>query len=166
MSKLCSQQIELPVDQDHLHGTYAELCPSNKSQRILEKIIQQLALDTPTPSAELHCTVTYSRRPCPELGDYRPDIPIGADVLGFRIFSMQNGNRCLVLELHSDDIMDLHKYAMELGCSYDYPDYTPHITLSYNYPYDQVPELDLHDIHLTFDQWNVQPLDPDYVPGE
>lgn len=153
-------------EQDHPNGTYAEVLPSSKSLRIIEKIIQKLDIKNPTPSKELHCTVTYSRRPCPGLADYEPDLPVSAKIRGFRIFPIQSGGSCLVLELDSNDIHELHNYAIEMGCTHDYDEYHPHVTLTYDWPNNQTPELDLENVSLIFDRWNVKGLDPEYIPGK
>lgn len=166
MSKLAAQYIDLPNEAEHPHGTYAEVLPSSKSLRIIEKIIQKLGIENPTPSSEIHCTVTYSRKPCPGLIDYNPDLPVSAKIRGFRIFPLQAGGFCLVLDLDSDDIHELHNYAIDMGCTYDYDEYYPHVTLTYNWSNNQIPKLDLDNQSLTFDRWNVKGLDPNYIPGK
>lgn len=167
MSKKLREYIDLvESEQDHPNGTYAEVVPSNKSLRVIEKIITQLGIKNPTPSNELHCTVTYSRRPCPDLADYEPKLPIGAVIKGFRVFPLQKGGYCLILELTSPQLEELHEYALRIGCSHDYPEYTPHVTLTYDWPDESLPSSNIKDIHLTFDRFNVKPLDPEFIPGD
>jgi hypothetical protein len=167
MSKKLQEYIDLvESEQDHPNGTYAEVLPSVKSLRVIEKIINTLKITQPTPSAEIHCTVTYSRKPCPSLADYEPDFPMRATVKGFKIFPLRTGGNCLVLELSSPEIEELHEYARSLGCTHDYPEYTPHVTLTYAWPSDQLPGMDLGNINLIFDHWTVKPLNPDYIPGK
>lgn len=166
MSKLAAQYIDLPDESEHPHGTYAEVLPSSKSLRIIEKIIQKLGINKPTPSLEIHCTVTYSIKPCPGLVDYEPDLPVSARIRGFKIFPMQSGGNCLVLELDSDDICELHEYAIAMGCTHGYDEYHPHVTLTYEWSDNQLPNLDLDNHTLTFDRWNVKALDPTYIPGK
>jgi hypothetical protein len=164
--RLQDYMILVEEEQDHANGTYAEVTPSVKSLRIIEKIIHDLKLDNPTPSHEIHCTVTYSRRPCPSLADYEPDLPVKAGVKGFRVFPMQSGKNCLVLELESSDIVELHEYALSLGATHDYDEYTPHVTLTYDWPNEELPQFDLQNVSLTFDRWHTKPLDPEYTPGQ
>jgi len=167
MSKRLQDYMSM-VEQDtnHAHGTYAELLPSVKSLRVIEKIIHDLQITNPTPSNEIHCTVTYSRQPCPALAEMQPKMPAGASVSGFDVFPLQKGGYCLVLKLASPQIESLHQQAIELGCSHDYPEYHPHVTLTYNWSSDHLPEMTVKGINLTFDRWNVKPLDPTYIPGE
>jgi len=153
-------------EQDHPNGTYAELVPSSKSLRVIGKIINQLSISNPTPTQELHCTLVYSRKPSPGLVDFQPDFPVKAQIVGFKIFPTQAGTNCLVLELDSAEIQELHKYARSLGCTHDYPEYTPHVTLTYSWPSDQLPSMDLNGTSLIFDHWHVKPLDPTYIPGK
>jgi 2'-5' RNA ligase len=89
-----------------------------------------------------------------------------ATVKGFKIFPLRTGGNCLVLELSSPEIEELHEYARSLGCTHDYPEYTPHVTLTYAWPSDQLPDMDLGNINLIFDHWTVKPLNPDYIPGK
>lgn len=164
--KLQDYIVLVESEQEHPNGTYAEVLPSSKSLRIVEKIIQKLGIKNPTPSNEIHCTVTYSRRPCPGLTDYEPDLPVSAKIRGFEIFPMQSGGRCLVLELDSDDIRELHEYAIDMGCTHDYDEYHPHVTLTYDWHSDKLPEFEFDNTSLTFDRWSVKGLDPEYVPGK
>ena len=167
MSKNLREYIDLfEQKQDHSHGTYAEVIPTSASLNTIEKLIEKLNIKEPTPSNEIHCTVTYSRKPCPDLADYAPKMPVSARVHGFRVFPMRTGGICLVLELDSPGIVDLHKYARSLGCSHDYPEYTPHVTLTYAWPTKELPNLDVSGITLVFDHFNVKPLDPEYIPGQ
>ena len=165
MSKTLRQYLDL-FEQDHPNGTYAEVIPTPASLKTIEKLITTLNINEPTPSNEVHCTVTYSRKPCPDLANYEPKMPVSARVQGFRMFPMRTGGICLVLELDSQDIVELHKYARSLGCSHDYPEYTPHVTLTYAWPTKELPGLDVSGITLMFDQFKVKPLNPDYIPGQ
>lgn len=166
MSKNLREYIDLiESEQDHPHGTYAQVSPSNKSQRAIEKIIHTLGLKNPTASHDLHCTVTYSKKPCPELADYEPRMPVTGRVVGFKVFPTDD-KFCLVLELDSPQLTELHEYALQLGCSHDYDEYTPHITLTYDWPDQQVPKLDVAGVSLVFDRFAVEALDPDWESKE
>ena len=53
---------------------------------------------------------------------------------GYDIFSVQSGENVLVMKLISQELQDRHNYLMETyGATYDFPEYKPHVTLSYNY---------------------------------
>ena len=167
MTKNLREYIDLvESEQDHPDGTYAEVTPTPKSLRAIESLIAKLSIKEPTPSNEIHCTITYSRKPCPALADYKPQLPVSARVHGFRVFPLRSGGNCLVMELESPGITDLHEYARSLGCSHDYPEYTPHVTLTYNWPDESLPDIDISNIKLAFDRFEVKPLRPDYIPGK
>lgn len=167
MSKNLRDYIDLvESEQDHPNGTYAEVLPSSKSLRTISKIINTLKIDNPTPTGEIHCTVTYSRKPGPTLSDYEPNFPIRASIKGFKVFPLRSEGNCLVLELISPELDELHEYALSLGCTHDYPEYTPHVTLTYSWPNNHVPDMNVAGIKLIFDHWAVKPLDPLYIPGK
>lgn len=45
----------------------------------------------------------------------------------------ESGERCLVLKYDCPELCIRHKYLMEThNATYDFPDFTPHITLSYD----------------------------------
>jgi len=152
-------------DAAHVNGTYAELVPSVKSLRVIEKIIRDLKIAKPTPSNLIHTTLVYSRTPCPALADLEFPGPVSATVTGFGVFPLQAGGFALVLHLNSPQMSELHQQAIDLGCTHGYPEYNPHVTLTYEWSDDHLPELSVKGINLTFDHWNVKPLDPTFVPG-
>jgi hypothetical protein len=49
------------------------------------------------------------------------------------MWSQQDGTECLVLTYDCEDILLRHEFLMHKhGASFDFPSYTPHVTLSYD----------------------------------
>ena len=96
--------------------------------------ISEFAKDVPNPvsKGEMHITVVYSRAPIEvvEQGAIDPAMEFTPKQLS--IFPSQSGAKCLVLEISCDDIVNRHQRFMDNGASYDYAEYKPHITLSYD----------------------------------
>lgn len=114
-------------------GTYVGV----KYDRESCKIIKQLALDLGVPnritSDKIHSTVIYSRKYVPELKANNDIYPMNARGLELTIFDTRDGKRALVLKLKCQRLVDRHNQIMsEYQTTYDYPEYVPHITLSYD----------------------------------
>lgn len=88
---------------------------------------------------DLHCTIAYSK----EAVDWDSIIPdhygfvthlYDAEHALFGTRSEENNNMLLVLKLTGQKchrrLEDAWKYYMKKGCSYDFPDYIPHITIA------------------------------------
>lgn len=82
------------------------------------------------PENELHLTVAYSKKSVAfeslELDHFMLLIPKHNRKL--KLF----GNS-LVLSVSSNYLNNRWKYYLDNGCSWDFPEYQPHISLSYNY---------------------------------
>lgn len=86
-----------------------------------------------TSKGEVHITVIYSKTPISYTARGSIDPKIEFTGKHYSLFTTQEGETCLVLEIESDAINALHKSIMEeTGASYDYETYKPHITLSYD----------------------------------
>lgn len=111
-------------------GLYVAAKFSESTLDALEELQRSLKLPNPVPRDKLHTTIVYSRVNVPyKVASGSFEI---ADKGKLTVFETQSGNRALVLEMDSDYLSARHSYAKALGASYDYPDYRPHITLSYN----------------------------------
>ncbi len=110
---------------------------------------------------EIHSTVIYSRKYADistnegeDLGDAEP--------LKFHIFETQEDKRALVLLLKSEYLENRHKDLMkEHNLTYDFKEYLPHITLSYDIEDYDISKLDIKDLpkHLTINTEYKEDLD-------
>ena len=82
----------------------------------------------------MHCTLLYSRKHCP---DYKPlgklNRPLHIQFGGFEIWPTQDKKHALIVRLDAPEMIARHNNLMkEHGATYDYDEYKPHITLSYD----------------------------------
>lgn len=90
-------------------------------------------IDNRTSLGDVHITVAYSKKPIAlkALGKLEP--PVSVKAKHYSIFKTQTGENCLVLEVESQGLIDRHNEIMnDYGASYDFPEYKPHVTLSYD----------------------------------
>jgi 2'-5' RNA ligase len=111
---------------------YVAVDPDEATKKILTRI--QNTYDVPhayTPD-KMHCTLIYSNKPC-SLPQMNPKTVYRAEFDRFDFFDQRNGKRCLFMKLKSPELQARHGSLMkEMKASYDFPDYLPHITLSYD----------------------------------
>ena len=120
-------------------GTYAAVKFSKKS----EDIIHQFCLENSIPHAlnpsKYHITLLYSKKYLP---DYKPygeyqvhieGIPDRFDIWETSEADKKDHTYALVLKVKSPKLVERHKHLMKkYDAIFDYPEYQPHITLSYN----------------------------------
>lgn len=144
----------------HPDGTYvsAELDP--KFQDAIFKWAQDNDIPNLADPKQYHATIAYSRKGIPEVKEKDFNLPITATISGWHIFPTQTGGRCLVAELQSSELTSHFKDIMDnYGATYDYPDYKPHLTVSYDYGSDEVPKS-YPKIKIQFNKIRIEPLDP------
>lgn len=115
-------------------GTYAAVKFEDSEDKV--KLLKELGI--PNVNEDLHCTLLYSRKNCPNYvpinmtdGYYYEEAIAYPDHLD--IFKDKEGKNCLVLILRSGWLTKRHKDLMkEHNATYDFPKYNPHITLSYD----------------------------------
>lgn len=116
-------------------GTYAAVKFCKDTTALIQDFCESTQIPNPVPVDDMHCTVIYSRKYLPEfqaLGEIDP--PNIATFKGFRVFPTSSGEKvALVLELQSKFLHDRHQSIMkEHGATYDFDEYIPHITVSYD----------------------------------
>lgn len=128
----------MSVDEMRLNELYREKKPMYVGVRFDGDSVEALTklnqgVENKTSPAEFHVTVAYSRKPISlsALGNLEP--PVSVKAKHYSIFHTQTGENCLVLEVESPDLTARHREIIDsYGASYDFPDYKPHITLSYD----------------------------------
>lgn len=114
-------------------GTYAAAKMDKKS---CDKI-KQFCIDNNIPnrvkSEKLHTTIIYSRTKAPNLKASDEIYPLKAMCSELEIFKTFDGKNALVMKLHSPELVAHHESIMrEHQTTYDYDEYKPHITISYD----------------------------------
>lgn len=108
----------------------------------------------------MHCTVLFSKNPVAQLSRVNGrKMTVKADPRKLRVLG-----KALVIELACPGACQLHKWMRSKGGSHDYPDYIPHLTLSYDWNTDQPPNLSLPaNKQIVFELLEAKPINPKYV---
>ena len=114
-------------------GTYAGLRFSQDDEDAIIELVKKMGIPNPIKKEEIHLTLLYSRK---HVSDYEPAemTDMWAYPKQFTEFkSRKDGTRILVLEVDSEDATKRHNELMaKHDATYDFPEYKPHITLSYD----------------------------------
>jgi len=113
-------------------GTYAGIKLSEEDCDYIVTLCNDLKLPNPITKDKIHITLLYSRKYLPK---YFPAGRIEGvcSPKEFHVFPTFDKKRALVLKVKSDWLLKRHEYLMTVhDATYDYPEYIPHITLSYD----------------------------------
>lgn len=116
---------------EEMKGSYVGVRYSEQSLKMLKDLQKMYKVPNPTPAKDMHTTVAFSRNKIDFPLENKVSQSVSRDVQ-FHVFMTGSGTRALVLKIKSDYLKSRHDLANELGASYDFPDYIPHITLSYD----------------------------------
>jgi hypothetical protein len=132
---------DLIEDKKNGKGTYAGLKFSNDDCDIIVELANQLKLPNPIEKNDIHMTMIYSRKYLPNY-EAAGQIDEWAYPKEFHVFDTFDKKRALVLKLDCPFAIKRHNQIMkEHKATYDYPEYIPHITLSYDIEDMEVPEF-------------------------
>lgn len=127
-----------PVDDTGEYGVdagkYVGIRFTPDTKATLRQIIDTEGVPNPINPEKLHSTVACSRGnniPGYEV-DGKFEEPEEAEIDCFTIFPSQDGKNCLVAKLSAPTLVDRHNKTMQHGANYDYDEYIPHVTLSYD----------------------------------
>lgn len=139
------------------NGTYVCLNASEKSSEQLESWAKSHKI--PDPNWDHHITVTYSRKPVPEVENYKFKLPISVKISEWKLFNNPDGSKCLVGVIEDKRITKHHQNIKDIyGATHDFNDYTPHITMSYKYSLKNLP-TELPDFEIVLDSVKIEPLE-------
>lgn len=144
---------------DNPDGTFVGVHLSKKSKDALAEAAAKMKVPNKLRRDKMHATLIYSRKYLPEFkAKGKFDEPLTATPDKLEIFPSQDGNsNVLVVRLDAPDLVKRHKEIMkEHGATYDFDEYKPHITLSYNVG-DFDP--DAHDIKEHMDDPTIEIVD-------
>lgn len=151
------------TDLHHANGTYISLIPDAESCTQLEHLQEMYSVPNRLSKDKFHMTLIYSKVPCPATENLSETFtPITAQIQRLSFLPSQTGNQCLVADIESDDAHLLHHSIREnFGASHDYPEYLPHITLSYDCPSSL--RILLNPISIRFERMLVKPIEKNWV---
>lgn len=144
-------------------GTYASFKLSQASKIDLFNHVTFIGIPEAVDKEQYHATVIYSRKEIPEAYEYNnlegSFIAFGKE---WKIFPSKDMGKCLVLLLDFPSAVGYHTQFMDMGATYDYPEYLPHITIATHFDDAIMPNVVPH-FSLKFDKLVVEPLDLDYT---
>lgn len=152
-------------------GTYVGVRFDDDSKSRINDLMTQLKLEKPIPLDKLHSTVVYSDKKRLDGFKSQGDLgygkkPFTAIPKNFTLFPNSEGDtNCLVIELESDFLKDRNSNIVnKYGVEQKFPDYRPHITLSYDYNGDLPDDELLKSLgEITLDHEYDEPLDDEFV---
>jgi 2'-5' RNA ligase len=150
---------------EHSVGTYAKVLPDEQTKSRIANILDLFNIENAVCANDVHVTVVYSHNECSDIENISVPLPIKASGAELAIFKNFDGSNCLVVKLASEGLHSLHnKCRTEFFATHDYPSFQPHITLSYDFSSDKVPQGPLleHFHTLYFNEYVVEPLDISY----
>lgn len=118
-------------------GTYAGVRFDPDTIERLQELQSDLGIPEPLGADDFHSTLLYSRRFCPNykaLGELTPVATSDETDFTLEIWPSNSGEKnVLVLKYTCEWLQNRHDELMaEHNATWDFPDYIPHITLSYN----------------------------------
>jgi 2'-5' RNA ligase len=155
------------IEQENTHpdGTYIATQLSKESKKLLDDYVTSLDIQNAADPDQYHSTVIYSRKGVPESVNYPFALPFKAKVKEWKLFPTQTGTKALVAIMDSPELEKAHKdIRTKYGATHDYPDYHPHVTISYDHLGDLPSEIP--DMELEYDDIEAKPLNPTFVPAK
>lgn len=142
-------------------GTYVSVKFSEDTLSAIDDFIGANKIPNAVPSDKIHCTVVYSRVKIPYVTQSIDSVV--STKATTKVFETRDGKRALVLALDdAEELSQRHKYASILGATYDFPDYIPHVTVSYDIGKIDFPEGKVVDINFRVVSESVEDLDLDW----
>lgn len=120
-------------------GTYAGARFDTDTVNRVKAFAVKHEIPNRVPRSKMHSTILYSRKYLPE---YKPQGTYTEPLIGkptqFDVWESQpdddgNKSNCLILQYDCPELIDRHKTLMdEHEAEYDYDEFKPHMTLSYD----------------------------------
>lgn len=119
--------------EEHQEGLYVAAFFSDETNNLLAGYCSKNNIPNSVPAPSLHTTIVYSR--VPVLGfepNHTLEVPVNTTYAKLDVWETQAGPKCLVLHFFSPYLHIRFQEAMSLGATYDFDEYKPHVTLSYD----------------------------------
>lgn len=149
-------------------GTYAAVTFSEKTVQSLVELQESLDVPNPLASSEFHSTLLYSRKNLPNyipLGELTPVVT--SDSEDFMLDIWPSGEKNVLVLIYPCEWLTNRwkELTEEHDAPWDFPDFTPHITLSYDVgdfqPKDKVVHFASKKPIVIVDEYS-KDLDTDY----
>ena len=124
-------------------GIYVAVKYNQSAGDDLLEFIKKYQIPSTLKAEDFHTTLIYSRKwaDIKELDENMGDSEIIAKPTELHVFETFDKKRALVIKLDCPYLEERHKYLMQkYDLEYDYDEYIPHITLSYDIGEMEVPK--------------------------
>lgn len=123
-------------------GTYVAGYFSEESQDKIYALAKKLGVPKLIPKDKYHVTIIFSKKTIAYKGLNDLETPWEVTAKQFHVFPTSSGEKqCLVLKLNAPDLVKQHKSIMkEYDATYDFDEYIPHVTLSYDMGDFELPD--------------------------
>lgn len=150
-------------------GTYAAVTFSESTVESLVELQESLKVPNPLDSVDFHSTLLYSKVPLPNYipkGDLTPVVTSDTEDFTLQVWPSGGDKNVLVLTYPCTWLSDRWEFLMEEhNATWDFPDFTPHITLSYDVgewkPDKQIVHFASHKPIVIVNEYS-SPLDEDW----
>jgi len=113
-------------------GLYMTAFFDEETNKRLADYIKTNGIPNPVASSSFHTTIVYSRVPVPGFEPHHTlEVPVNTRFSKIECWDTNSG-RTLVLKFFSPYLHFRFQEAIAAGATYDYDEYKPHITLSYD----------------------------------
>lgn len=152
--------IEAPED-----GTFVGVKFLPADAQKLESFSIENQVPNPNPATKMHITLLFSTNPIPDYkpyGQYKSGLT--ATPKDVKIWG-EDEEKVLVLILESPQLVKRHQYLMKKhpNAKWDFPEYIPHVTLSYDVGDFDPKVLDISKLgKLTLVEEYGEDIDPEY----
>lgn len=114
-------------------GSYVAVRYDEESKDALYEFAKNLNLPNLLPKEKYHTTLIYSRKYNPNIKIDQSLYPLKVKGNELHVFETQDNKRAAVMKFDSKELVERHNFLMsEYQLEYDYDEYIPHITLSYD----------------------------------
>lgn len=156
----------LESTSNYSNGVYCSAKPTQSTTDALRSFCAVYDIPNPVPANEMHATIIYSEKGSPNFEfqeSYSKDIK--AKFAGYELFG--EDKNVLVVKMTSPELHSRHNEMMdEFDLSYNFDEYRPHITLSYDAADFDLSKLDPYHGDLMFKGEEANELDKDWKPDD
>lgn len=141
--KMNGKEDILKESEKDQRGVYVAVKYNQSAGDDLLEFIKKYQIPSTLKAEDFHTTLIYSRKwaDIKELDDDMGDSEIIAEPTELHVFETFDKKRALVIKLDCPYLEERHKYLMQkYDLEYDYDEYIPHITLSYDIGEMEVPK--------------------------
>jgi hypothetical protein len=151
---------EIMEDSEPKNGLYVCVKFDKQTVKDLSKFVDDFKIKNPIVPSRYHTTIVYSKKPLFWRAEH--DIGHEAKATGWEVWEDHNTKKpVLVLHLESSYLRTRFDLAMSRGASYDFPEYNPHISFSYDAGEGfDVESLPVPEFPIIIDKEIAEPLKP------